>query len=143
MPDDPAEDDFQLTAPSGSERVLLPPVSPPSTKAPFQFNQQINIQQIPPKAWDKLSPDQIVELSKVIVAQIEKSDERQYNWAMTQAKNAVTAQTRALLIGGVVALGGVAATTYLSMAGHQLVAAILGTFLATLVAVVVGNHFIE
>src|SRR6266571_1884452 len=79
MPDDSQEDDFQLTPPIGSEPVVLPPVSPPATKTPFQLNQQINIQQIPPKAWDKLSPDQIVELSKVIVAQIEKSDERQYN----------------------------------------------------------------
>ncbi len=143
MPDDSQEDDFQLTPPIGSEPVVLPPVSPPATKTPFQLNQQINIQQIPPKAWDKLSPDQIVELSKVIVAQIEKSDERQYNWAMTQAVNAVKAQARALWIGGVVALGGVAAVTYLSATGNQLVAAILGTFLATLVAVVVGNHFVE
>jgi len=143
MPDDSQEDDHQLTAQTGTEPVILPPVSAPSTKAPFQFNQQINIQQIPPKAWDKLAPEQIVELSKVIVAQIEKSDERQYNWAMTQATNAVKTQTRALWIGGIVAIVGVAATTYLSIEGQQVVAAILGTFLATLVAVVVGNHFID
>jgi hypothetical protein len=31
----------------------LPPVSPPSTKAPIQFNQQVNVyQQIPQSAWD-------------------------------------------------------------------------------------------
>ena len=43
----------------------LPPVSPPSTKIPVQFNQQVNVyQQIPPSAWDRLEFDQIVELSR-------------------------------------------------------------------------------
>ena len=42
--------------------------APPQTKTPIQFNQQVNVyQQIPHSAWDGLSANQIVDLSKEIL----------------------------------------------------------------------------
>lgn len=75
MPDD-GEDQKQAELALGGDGAIaaepvLPPVVPPTTKTPFQFNQQINIQQIPSRAWEKLSADQIVDLTKTIVNQIE------------------------------------------------------------------------
>jgi hypothetical protein len=64
----------------------LPPVVPPATKAPVQFNQQVNlsIQQIPSTAWDRLAPEQIVDISKMIVNQIEATDKRHFDYAMDE-----------------------------------------------------------
>ena len=50
---------------------------------------------------------------------------------------------RALFIGGIVALTGLTGAVYLSANGHETVAAIVGTFLATVVAVVLGNRLIR
>lgn len=64
----------------------LPPVVPPQTATPFQVNQQFNVQQIPPKVWDKLSPEQIFELSKNVIAQVDKIDERHFEHAKNPNK---------------------------------------------------------
>lgn len=57
----------------------LPPVTPPTTKAPVQFNQQVNVyQQIPQSAWDRLDAEQIMELSRRIIEQIDVADKRQF-----------------------------------------------------------------
>jgi hypothetical protein len=119
----------------------LPPVVPPATKTPFQFNQQINIQQIPQKALEKLSPDQLFELSKAVLQQFERSDERHFTHAMEQIKSSAKTQGIAMIVGGLIAVGGVGAVTYLTMQGHQVIAAMLGTFLATVIAVTIGNRF--
>ncbi|HEV2200020.1 MAG TPA: hypothetical protein VGR73_09370 [Bryobacteraceae bacterium] len=66
---------------SATPTPTIPPVLPPRTSAPFQFNQQVNIQQIPPKVWDKLTPDQIFELSRKIIDQVEVMDKRQFDIA--------------------------------------------------------------
>jgi len=131
--------DLPLGDPVNAEPVL-PPVVPPATKTPFQFNQQINIQQIPTRAWEKLSADQIVDLTKTIMQQIEKSDERQFNLSLEQAKSSARTQRTAMIIGGVVALVGFSAATYLATQGHQVIGGMLATFLATVIAVTIGNR---
>src|SRR5712664_3386256 len=101
MPEDSDEkkqSELSLGDPGGGEQSL-PPVVPPTTRTPFQFNQQINIQQIPPRAWEKLSADQIVDLTKTIMQQIEKSDERQFNLSLEQAKSSARTQRTAMIIG--------------------------------------------
>ena len=59
MPDE-KQSELELAQPV--EADMLPPVVLPQTKTPFTFNQQVNIQRIPNQAWDRLSPDQIVDL---------------------------------------------------------------------------------
>ena len=116
----------------------IPPVVPPHTATPFQFNQ-VNIQQIPPKVWDKLSPEQIFELSQRIIDQVETMDKRQFDIA--KERNATQARSRsiAMIAGGIVAIAGIGASTYLASAGNAIVAGIIATFLATIIAVIVGN----
>lgn len=126
-----------------SDAELLPPVVPPNTKAPFTFNQQVNIQNIPSQAWDRLSPDQIVDLSKTIIEQVDKIDRRHFDWAMDRAKRSERSQYCAMVIGGLVAIAGIICVAYLSANGHQVVASILGTFLATIIAIVIGNRFVR
>jgi hypothetical protein len=143
MPDDGEDKQSELAlGDDGAIKAepVLPPVVPPSTKTPFQFNQQINIQQIPSRAWEKLSAEQIVDLTKAIVNQIEKSDERQFNWAVEQAKSSATTQRIAMAIGGLIAVGGVGLTTYLAMNGHSVVAGMIGTFLVTIISCTIGNR---
>ena len=143
MPDE-SEDKKQAELDLGTEAIkaepVLPPVVPPTTKTPFQFNEQINIQQIPSRAWEKLSADQIVDLTKTIVNQIEKSDERQFNWAVAQANSSATTQRIAMGIGGVIAIAGIGLTAYLAMNGHTVVAGMLGTFLVTIISCAIGNR---
>ena len=116
----------------------IPPVVPPHTATPFQFNQ-VNIQQIPPKVWHKLSPEQIFELSRRIIDQVETMDKRQFDIA--KERNATQARSRsiAMIAGGIVAIAGIGASTYLASAGNAIVAGIIATFLATIIAVIVGN----
>jgi len=120
----------------------LPPVIPPQTNTPFQFNQQVNIQQIPPKVWDKLSAEQIFDLSKAIVAQVEAMDSRHFELAREKASSAATTKRQSVIIGGVLALAGLAAATYLAASGNGIVGGIIATFLATIIAVVIGSRFV-
>jgi hypothetical protein len=145
MPNDNGKPDEAEDSPEGcpDELQSLPKVIPPKTSAPFQFNQQVNIQQIPPKVWDRLTPDQIVDLSKSMLNQIEKMDARHFDYAMDQAEKASHARKQAAYIGGAVALVGFAASTYPAASGNAIVAGIIATFLATIIAVIVGNKMLE
>ena len=140
------EEDSQKKLPLESSKrtedagaVILPPVVPPQTTAPFTLNQQVNIQQIPTKAWDKLSPDQIVELTKVIIDHAQKVDERHFTYSMEQAKQTGDSARMSVLVGGGIAALGLIGVSYLALKGEHVIAGIIGTFLATIVAVVVGR----
>jgi len=76
------------------------------------------------------------------MAQMDRLDERHFKWAMEQAKRDESTNKWTLAIGGVLAACGLVAVTYLAASEHAIVAAILGTFLATILAVVVGNRAI-
>jgi hypothetical protein len=142
MPDD-EEKQSKLELTQSTDADVLPPVVPPNTKTPFTFNQQVNIQNIPSQAWDRLSPEQIVDLSRIIIDQVDQIDRRHFDWAMDRAKRSEKTHNRAMAIGGIIAIVGIVAVVYLSAEGHQIVAAILGTFLATIVAIVLGNRFLR
>lgn len=77
------------------------------------------------------------------MSQIEKSDERQFNWAMEQAKSSGETQRVAMAIGGVIALVGFGTATYLTVQGHQVIGGMLATFLATVISVTIGNKLIQ
>lgn len=125
----------------GTGESLIPAGEPPSTTAPV-LNTQINIQQIPPQALDKLSPDQILDFQHSILNQMDRADSRQFEFAMDQANKRNTAQKWYAGIGGSIALAGIAATTYLAAAGNESVAIAIATSLATIIAVVVGSKII-
>jgi len=126
-----------------AEPAAPPPVIPPATRTPFQINQQINIQQLPPKALEKLSADQLFELSKTAIAQFERTDERQFKLAMEQITSSTKSHRIGTYVGGVLALCGFSAVTYLTIQGHQVVAAIIGTFLATVISITIGNRMLQ
>jgi hypothetical protein len=106
--------------PAPSEPVL-PLVVPPQTSAPVQFNQQLNlsVQQIPSSAWDRLSPEQIVDISKMIVNQIDATDQRHFDYAMENVKRSASGKKVALWCGGLIFLIGVGATTFLATHGMK------------------------
>jgi hypothetical protein len=110
MPDANSEEQSIEKIEAAADTAALPPVVPPATKSPIQFNQQVNlsIQQIPSSAWDRLSADQILEISKMIVT-----------------------------------LAGFGATLYLSLQGHEFVAMGVALPLGTILAVIIGNRFLD
>lgn len=124
---------------------VLPLVVPPQTSAPVQFNQQLNlsVQQIPNSAWDRLSPEQIVEISKMIVNQIDATDQRHFDYAMESVKHSTSGKKVSIWCGGLIFLIGVAATTFLATHGHEITALTISLPLATILAVVVGNRFLD
>jgi hypothetical protein len=90
--------------------------------------------------WDKLSAEQIFDLSKAIVAQVEAMDSRHFELARGKASSAAATKRQSVIIGGVLAFAGLAAATYLASSGNGIVAGIIVTFLATIIAVVVGSR---
>ena len=117
----------------------LPPLVPPNTKTPGVFNQQVNINQIPTHVLDKLSAEQIANLTSSIMTQAEKMDERRFTFARESQASSAKNDMIAIVIGGVVALGGFVAVAYLAATGNGIVAGTLASFIATIIAVVVGK----
>lgn len=68
------------------QAIPVPSSPPPDTKIPIQFNQQVNVYQIPQNAWDRLTPVQVMELTKVILDQADATDKRHFEFATEQAK---------------------------------------------------------
>ena len=145
------DDKVRVKVPTAADQPQTPPpehslpaVVPPQTKAPIQFNQQVNlsIQQIPPSAWDRLSPEQIVDISKTIVGQIDATDKRQFDYAMDEVKRSASGKKIAMACGSLVAVAGFGATAYLAMNSHELVALAIALPLATVIAMIVGNRFL-
>jgi len=135
------------TAPSepAPSEPVLPIIVPPQTSAPVQFNQQLNlsVQQIPSSAWDRLSAAQIVDISKQIITQIDATDQRHFDYAMEKVRRSTSGRKVAIWCGGLIFLVGVAATTYLATHGHEMIALTISLPLATILAVVVGNRFLD
>ena len=137
------EDPVEVVKAEPVEAEQLPLVTPPSTKAPVQFNQQVNVyQQIPPSAWDRLNADQIMDLSKRIIDQIDVADKRQFDYAIEDAKSVKSGKRAAMAWGSVIAIAGFTATVFLAMNGHEMIALTISLPLATILAIIVGNRFL-
>ncbi len=139
--DKPDADDGSgiLSAPKMDE---LPPITPPETKTPITFNQQINYQQIPLSAWDDLTPDQRLELSKSILKTMDSIDERHYNFAVKRIDIETKRGTIRAISGTVIALIGFGLAAYLAMHGQTVVGLTISLPLVTIVAIVVGSRFV-
>jgi hypothetical protein len=79
---------------------VVPAAPPPETKLPIQFNQQVNVYQIPQNAWDRLSPQQTMELTKLVLEQADATDKRHFSYAMNQAKLDNDGRKLSIKIGG-------------------------------------------
>jgi hypothetical protein len=150
MSDSGSENDEALVAPASTkadpvEGVQLPPLKPPQTIAPIQFNTQVNlsIQQIPTSAWDRLSSEQILEVSKQIIAQVDAADKRQFDYAMEEIRRSSSGKRIAIVCGSLVTAVGYAISGYLATHGQSLIAACIAAPITTVLAVLVGNRFLD
>lgn len=122
------------------EAQALPPLLPPETKSPFQVNQQVNFyQQIPPGAWDRLSPTQVYDLTKEMIKTADVIDKRHFDYAMSTTAKRSGIDTLSIIVGGVIACLGIGGAIYLAMTGHEMIALSISLPLATILAVVVGR----
>ena len=125
--------------------ITLPPVSPPQTIAPMQFNQQVNfsIQQIPTSAWDRLSSEQILEISKEIISQNDSADKRQFDYAMEEIKHSSGGKRLSVICGSVVTAIAYGIAGYLATHEQTMVAACIALPVTTVLAVIIGNRFMD
>jgi hypothetical protein len=122
----------------------LPKINLPQTKTPVSFNQQVNnFQQIPPSAWDGLTPGQRLELTRSILAQMDSMDKRHYDFAVTHVRAEATRSNVGSICGALIAVLGFSLSGYLSLHGETIVALSISMPLATILAIVVGNRFVS
>ena len=149
MPDEPADQldpnkDHRGNSSDDSNEVALAPDAPsrkPSTQ--FQFNQQVNVGQLPPRIWEALSPSQSVDLSEKLLDHHDKLDERKFKFAMEYQRREHDSRKRSTIIGGALAAVGLSGSIYLAANEMELLSGVLITFLATIIAVAVGNKFLK
>ena len=127
---------------SDAARVLPPSPPTPGTGAGLQFNQ-LNIQQIPPSALDRLSPDQVLAFYQSTLEHMESADSRRFEFAMAHSKREGTAEKRNVWIGGLLGIAGLVVACVLALRGHEAVAMAVVSFLATIIAVVVGSKLLK
>jgi hypothetical protein len=130
-----------VSVPAPIQAVPVPP--PPETQSPIQFNQQVNVYQIPQNAWDRLTPAQTMELTKMILDQAESTDKRHFEFALAQANSEDRGKKLCIWIGGFVALAGFAGASYLGIHGHEIAALSISLPLVTILAMIVGNRFLD
>jgi hypothetical protein len=122
----------------------LPAINLPQTKTPVTFSQQVNnFQQIPPSAWDGLTPEQRLDLTRSILAQIDSMDKRHYDFAVAHVQTEARRSTIGTICGAAIAVLGFSISGYLSMHGQTIVALSITMPLATILAIVVGNRFVS
>lgn len=114
----------------------------PGTKLPVQFNQQVNVYNIPQSAWDRLNPDQVMELTKVILEQADATDKRHFEFAMNEAKLEDHGKKLSMKIGLGITVAGFAGAVALGFYGHELASLAVSLPITTILAVIVGNRFI-
>lgn len=119
----------------------LPPLNPPATKTPLQFNQQVNVyQQIPSSAWDSLTQGQVFELTKEILKLSDTIDKRHYEHATNMAEKRSVREKLSISVGGAISFLGIGGAIYLGINGHDMIAMSISLPLATILAVVVGRR---
>ena len=139
----------EAAAPDDEKSVVLtsdelPAINLPPTRAAVNFNQQVNnYQQIPPSAWDGLTPEQRLDLSKSILGQLDVMDKRHFDFAMDQAKKEGSKAKLSTICGLIITVAGFSVSGYLALHGQPLVGLSISTPLATILAIVVGNRFIS
>ena len=78
-------------------------------------------------------------LTSKIIDQADRMDSRHFEIAKQQSLDSGKNGRIAVMVGGGVAVVGLGTVAYLAASGNPNVAAVIGTFLATIIAVVVGR----
>lgn len=117
----------------------------PKTDAPIAqvFNQQNNFNAIPTTAWDRLSSDQTVDLTKFLVENVSQTEEKRLNHEAHRLNIEAQRVNLSILIGFLLAVVGIAAIAYLGLNGQTQIAGNLATALTTLIAVVTGARLFK
>lgn len=84
-----------------------------------------------------------MELSKKIIEQIDIADKRQFDYALEEARSAKSGRHAAMLVGALITVAGFTATVYLASHGHEMIALSVSLPLATILAIIVGNRFLD
>ena len=144
MPAPPSEgDNAEAYSDLKAVEAIPTPPPPPDTGTPIQLSQKINVYNIPPSVWDRLDSSQIVDLSKEVLRQADVVDERHYNFAMAQAARDASGKKWAVSVGALIAVAGFVAAAYLAVSGHTASAMFISLPLTTILAIVVGNRFLD
>lgn len=114
----------------------------PGTGAGIQLNQ-LNIQQIPPTALDRMSPDQVLAFYQSTLKHNDSADDRRFEFAMAHIEKEGAAAKRNVWIGGSLGIAGLVGACVLALHGHEAVAMAVVSFLATIMAVVVGSRLLK
>ncbi len=134
--------DLKSIKSDSSQDDSLPPLGPLGTKTPV-LNQQNNFYtQIPSSAWEPLSSEQIVDLSKAIIETANTIDERHFQYAMDCAEKRSSRDKLSHYVGGLIAFVGILGAIYLASIGHEIIAMSISAPLATIIAVIVGRRFL-
>ena len=84
-----------------------------------------------------------MDLSKAIIAQIDVADRRQFDYAMEAARKEQSGKRLAIICGALIAVAGYGATTWLAIHGQSVAALSISLPLTTVLAMVIGNRFLE
>ena len=141
-PRDPGID--HIDPPETASNEVAPPESEqsPETSRPVHFNQQANIGHVPPQIWGRLSADQVLDLSKMLLSDSSTLDERRFKFAMEAEERRSDDKRRSTVIAGTVAACGFGLCGYLAANGLELHAGMVLTFLGTIISVVVGKKLL-
>lgn len=149
MPDEDARtesappEEIDSSSDGNNSAPALPPTpATPGTTAEIQYNQ-LNIQQIPPSVLDRLPPDQVVELYNSTLKYMDTVNNRRFEVAITESNRKGAAEKRNVWIGTLLSIVGLGCASLLAVSGHEEVALAVVTFLATIIAVVVGNKLLK
>lgn len=121
--------------------ILLPPL--PKTSSPIEFKQQINIYQIPQSAWDRLNQDQTMELTKAILERADAIDQRHFEYAKEKAQATQAGKKLAIVVGAAITVVGYVIAALLAFYGHEMAAVTVSLPITTILAIVIGNRFLD
>lgn len=141
---DPPPAQGEASSESGTDMARALPASPPTpgTGTRIQFNQ-LHVQQISTSTLDRLLPDQVRAFHQSTLEQMESVDRRRFEFAMAHSKREGAAERRNAWIGGSLGIAGLGCTCVLALLGHETVATAVVSFLATIIAVVVGSKLLK
>jgi hypothetical protein len=137
----PASGPSDAAGPEIANGILLPPL--PTTASPIEFKQQINVYQIPQSAWDRLNQEQTMELTRVILERADAIDQRHFEYAKEKAKDNREGKKLAIMVGAAITVVGYGIAALLSFYGHEMAAITVSLPITTILAIVIGNRFLD
>ena len=82
-------------------------------------------------------------MSKAILANTDVMDKRHFDFATARAIREDRGRKIGMSVGAGVAVAGYAASAFLAYSGHDLVATVIAAPITTVLAMIVGNRFLD